>query len=277
MSKPPVLPEIYTGEKNWDEWIDHFESVAAVCGWDEAAKLQWLRVRLTGRASSAFRRLSADTRASYGDAVKALRERFEPDSKKELYMATLNARSRKRNEDWPVYGEDLKLLADKAYPGLQEEAREQFALNQYLAQLDNPQVAFGVRQAKPKTINDAVRLTLEMETYLRSPRLTKVPSVGEDQYEPRVVAAASAVTKSASDNTLQLLLERMERIETELKSCKLSTCAREQPTGAARQRGRSRPLKCWNCNQEGHISRNCQEPRSDSGPQRQGNGKPSEQ
>lgn len=72
----------------------------------------------------------------------------------QLYMASLNSRARKCGEDWAVFGEDLKLLADKAYPDLQEEAREQFALNQFLAQLENPQVAFSVKQAKPKTVDD---------------------------------------------------------------------------------------------------------------------------
>ena len=32
-----VLPEVFTGEKNW---IDHFDSVAAVKNWDEEAKLK---------------------------------------------------------------------------------------------------------------------------------------------------------------------------------------------------------------------------------------------
>ena len=43
-----------------------------------------------------------------------------------------------------------------------DEAREQFALNQYLAQLSNPQIAFAVKQTKPQTVDDAVRATLEM-------------------------------------------------------------------------------------------------------------------
>ena len=29
-TRPVVLPEIFDGTKNWDEWMFHFESVAAV-------------------------------------------------------------------------------------------------------------------------------------------------------------------------------------------------------------------------------------------------------
>ena len=79
--KPVVLPEVFTGEKSWDEWKDHFDSVAAVNGWDDAAKLMWLRVRLTGRAATTFRRLPEAKRANFKEATGALRERFKPASK----------------------------------------------------------------------------------------------------------------------------------------------------------------------------------------------------
>ena len=83
-------------------------------------------------------------------------------------MTELQIRVRKKNNDLASFREDLRQLADKAYPDLQEEARECFTLNQYLARLDNPQVAFSMRQATPETVDEAVKLTLEMEFYLQA-------------------------------------------------------------------------------------------------------------
>ena len=57
-SRPAVLPETYGGDGSFSDWCDHFESVAQVNGWDNAAKSLWLRVRLVGRAQSAYKRLS---------------------------------------------------------------------------------------------------------------------------------------------------------------------------------------------------------------------------
>ena len=42
--RPLVLPEIFTGEGNFDYWISHFESVAVVNKWNDNNKLLWLRV-----------------------------------------------------------------------------------------------------------------------------------------------------------------------------------------------------------------------------------------
>ena len=56
-TRPLVLPEPYDGTGSWSEWSFHFENVATVNSWDDAQKLQWLRVRVTGRAQKALLRL----------------------------------------------------------------------------------------------------------------------------------------------------------------------------------------------------------------------------
>ena len=82
MAKPLLLPEPFDGETTgWSEWMDHFESVAAVNKWVSGEdRLKWLRVRLTGKAQTAFRRLPDDVKADNGTCVEALQRRFNPDS-----------------------------------------------------------------------------------------------------------------------------------------------------------------------------------------------------
>ena len=69
-----VLPKIFTGEGNFDDWINHFESVAAVYKWSDGEKLLWLKVRLTGKAHMAFNQLVHETQESYITTRKALQE-----------------------------------------------------------------------------------------------------------------------------------------------------------------------------------------------------------
>ena len=93
-TRPAVLPEPSKGiggEYGWEDWLVHFNDVAAVNGWDEVAKLKWLKVRLTGLAQRAFQRIPDDRKADFDTAVKSLEERFEPESKRALYAAEFEA------------------------------------------------------------------------------------------------------------------------------------------------------------------------------------------
>ena len=44
--RPLVLPETFSGDGCFSDWIEHFENVVAVNSWDDAAKALWLWVRL---------------------------------------------------------------------------------------------------------------------------------------------------------------------------------------------------------------------------------------
>eukprot|EP00731_Ephydatia_muelleri_P026491 Em0018g591a len=127
-----------------------FESCADVNNWTkDEDRLKWVRVR-----------------TDYSKCVGALKRRFDPDSKRTLKVVELQHRKKEKGEDWASFGDALRLLADSAYPELEEKARECLALNQFLSQLDNPQVAFGVKQKQPQTVDEAALAAMELESYL---------------------------------------------------------------------------------------------------------------
>ena len=75
----------------------------------------------------------------------------------------------------------MRLLTDKAYPDLEEKAKERLALNAYLGLLNNPQVAFGLGQRTPETLDRAVTATLELESYLLQRPGTKQTVAGVEE------------------------------------------------------------------------------------------------
>ena len=159
----------------------------------------------------------------------------------------------------------MKTLVERVYPALQAEAQELLALNQFLAQIEDPQLAFGVRQKTPTTVDAAVAATLELETYMK-PKIAALPTAQIEQLneDAGVIAVATRSEMGGAQDPLNVLLEKMDK----LIDAKLS--ARE----SSRPRGRSgrhpRTVTCWNCQEEGHIARNCPA-------KNQGNGRPSEQ
>ena len=209
-------------------------------------------------ASSKF---PASVQTKYEECIKAFKQRFEPDSKKELYQAELTTRARRRDEDWATYGDVLRTLADKAYSDLEEKARERLALGQFLSNIDNPQVAFGVRQKCPETLDAAVMMTIELESYLK---IATTPTP--------VVAVATAADKSEPlSKALQLLNERLDKLEVMVVSKSNPSSQEKQDTDRAKDAEKRGPI-CWNCGKRGHIARRCW---SSKNSKQQGNSKPS--
>ena len=274
-TRPVAIPEVFTGEgsQSWSDWLDHFDSVAKVNGWNAGNKKKWLRARLTGRAATALRRLPDADKDTFDTIKEALKKGFEPGCKKELYIAEFHSKQKKRTEDWASYAEDLKSLIEKAYPTLQAEAQELLVLNHFLDQIADPQLSFGVRQRAPSTVDAAVATVLELKTYLRPKTVPAMvapvlPETDEETNDIRPIAGvARRQLATRREDPLQTILERLEKLETHLGSG--SRNSRGRGPGFHQKRGRT--VTCYHCHEEGHIKRNC--PKLQAGSE-QGNKKP---
>ena len=249
-ARPLVLPEPFTGETNYCDWIDHFENVTAVNGWDKAAKLQWLRVQLTGRAQIALKQLPEATRGSYGNTLAALKWQFEPESKRELHIAKFQAHGKGKTESWVDFA-DLHKLVDRTYNDLQEEAKEKLSLNRYLDQIADSQVSFGVKQSHPRTLDDAVTATPKLESYKNNkPSGIKVAQVQSDislMYtggeEATVGATGPPENKQSTERLLKAVLHRLECLENNQRLPGGQINAKKMPAGHEPHRTQSNQEK----------------------------------
>ena len=129
MGKPVILLASFSGEGSWGDWLDDFNNVAALNSWDAKQKLLWLK------------KLPDDAKGSFDAAVKALGERFESQSKRELYITKFQMCQKRKTEGWADFGNGLRVPADRAFPQLNTEAKQLLALQQYMGQIDNLQTA----------------------------------------------------------------------------------------------------------------------------------------
>ena len=256
--RPLIYPEVFTGDEDFSEWIQHFESVAVVNGWDDVTKLQWMHVRVTGKARVALARAKAE---SYKRAREALQERFEPSTKKELYKIKIRSRMKKPTETWGDFADELCVLADKAYPELQEKSRDYIALNCYLEQLRDPRINFEVRQRRPKTVSEAVTATLELESCLIEIRSchdqgnNEVSEQRRQSIQVNNAVVADDITKHITV-VLEELTEKLEKLEHKIAEREKS---HKQKGRLYHQQTQKQPQEviCHKCNQPGHYARGC--------------------
>ena len=198
---------------------------------------------MTGQAQKALHRLPPTATATF----EATRD--APESRYTRFQAEFQARRKKATEGWAHFADDLRSLADKAYPTLQEEVRERLVLNAYLAQLPQLQISFSVRQKQPSTLDEAIALTVEMESYVSPQTPAGVSSTLPAEDGP-VPVNVDAVDRDRVGQLTQMVERLTEQVE------KLQQMTRERQPQMRRTR-RGFAGECWNCQQSGHISRNC--------------------
>ena len=249
-----LLSEVFTGDEDFDNWLYLFESVSAINRWSDSEKVLWLNVKLVGKAHMAYQRLSNETCKSYKNTTIALRNRFEPVCKKELYKVELNSRTRREGESWADFGDALIFLASKAFPNFQHETLERLALDRYLDQLVPEQLHFSVMQCRPKTMNESVSETIEIEVYLQL-SATIEESLKRDK--DQCVSLIQTVNDSQIQlsKTLQTLVQRIEELEHLVSpNC---TDSRTQQTKNSSYNQIPMHIKCRRCGELGHFARGC--------------------
>ena len=100
--RPLISPDAFSGATSATDWIEHFEAVAVLNEWNDAAKLRCLPVRLSGKAQTAWKGLSPEVKADY------VEKHFEPESKRSLYFVEFQARGRKKEETWSDLADKLQ-------------------------------------------------------------------------------------------------------------------------------------------------------------------------
>ena len=126
-----VKPEFFNGEDDWDQYISHFQNCADLGRWSETDKALTLSACLKGQARAFYLGLSPLDRTSYHRLVQKFSERFGSVRQQSRYLTKFETRKRKPGEAIASLGDDLRLLAQRAYPDLGPDAQESLALHQF--------------------------------------------------------------------------------------------------------------------------------------------------
>uniref|UniRef100_A0A5S6Q6P2 RNA-directed DNA polymerase n=1 Tax=Trichuris muris TaxID=70415 RepID=A0A5S6Q6P2_TRIMR len=201
-----VSPDVFDGTGSMRDWFESFEACADLNGWSDEEKLKWLKVRLGGQALRAFLCFSDEERKSYQIAKVKLTARFDPPEHAPLHRLEFDARGRSSSETWQSYADVLRCIAERAFPDFSPEVRDFLALQRYLKEVKDRDVAVGVRRAEPKSLDAAVRETLVQENILRATRSAHV--IGHMTHDD-TSATAAQLAEFMNDVT-----ERLAKLES---------------------------------------------------------------
>lgn len=126
-----ISPDTYSGDDDWEQYISHFEDCAELGKWTEKEKVLTLAAKLKGQARVFYTSLPVSDKRSYRLLVARLEQRFGSARQQSRWISRLQSRVRKPGESTAALGDDLLLMAQKAYANLDSDAQEMLALQQF--------------------------------------------------------------------------------------------------------------------------------------------------
>ena len=179
---------MFDGKGSWEDYQAQLDIVATLNGWtDDRLKATYLAVSLGGAARAVLGDLSEAERGEYKVLLKALDNKFGTGNQVEIYRATLKSRTRKKDESLPELAQAITRLTHLAFPGIPCEFWDTMARDNFVDVLGDADMCWNVHQSRPKTLNDALTIAVELEAFLTV-----------DQQRGCTARAAQAIPKSTA-------------------------------------------------------------------------------
>ena len=250
----PQIPNFYGGDQKdgetFEDWVEHFESVAGLAGWDDHFRLVHLASSLRGAANSFYRSCPPTQRSNYRQLIVVLRKRFTPVQLTAVQTQLFHSRRQGQKETVDDFVQELRKLHTKAYsPATRlnpeaEKVGQIVLVNQFISGLrtELQSKVVGVEGSMDELVLKA-RFE-EAKIIELTSRRTPVPF---QKKQP----------ESVSGGPMMSTLRNQPRVP----AAGLSSPAGNRAGVAPSRNGNSSNRKCFNCELEGHMARACPYPK----------------
>lgn len=263
---PMPRQALFDGKATWESFFQPFEALAQACQWDNNEKLFRLTSCLRGEAAEyAFGQLPPEALRDFTQLEKALEARYKEKRTSSSYLAELENRKLQLKEKLADYVADIKKLVIKGYPTADAQTREKINVRHFLKGLTDQQMGVSVGMREPASIDEA-RQILEMYNSLRDEvKNTRVravqPANDSDQFvSEKRLREFGAEIKSCVGKKIDALAQKLDGSNKARASDIPSGSTDHNPGGnsggGARPKKRQN-IRCFSCNGENHIARNC--------------------
>ncbi len=252
--RPVVKPERFDGSEDWATYIQHFEWVAEVNGWNEYDKAKFLTVSVTGTARQILAAVSRDRLLDYQTIVRTLRSRFDPVGRLELHRIQLKNRVRNADESLSDLADDVRRLVDRVFADIPFGAREKLARDCFIDALTDSEMRTRIIQMRTSNIQEAMEVAIELEALSRAEIERNPPS-------KKVRELGQMVQPSTEETVRDIVSKELSKIRKELEDA-------HRPN--YRSQGNS-DRRCFNCGSPSHFVRDCKAPKKSFGDRQSGN------
>ena len=253
-----LKPPRYDGHSDVQLFIEQFQQIADLSGWDEKMTLVQLRGCLDKNAKDCSRASTVKGVYSkllhmFGLSSSEARER-------------LHGLRQEPDESYVKLGIRVERLTKLAYGGLGEEVEIQMALEHFDRALSDSTLRQHLLGIRPKNLEAAVRAAEKYALVSRQPYKFKHKEPYKIAQVNTDVAGSSKVTSQSTNKSVEILLETLtEKLDVQARLIKeqnsrISNLERTQGKSQCSSQSNdadNKPKVCYYCKDPSHFKREC--------------------
>jgi predicted aspartyl protease len=266
-----MRPMKFDGTGSFETFIAHFRNCSEHNKWTKSEQLSWLKCSLIKNAGQVLWDLNPESTNTFQKLVDVLANRFGGVKQTDKHRMELKYRKRKPNEALTDLHQDISRLMALAHPQLPSSSRDTIAVDYFIDSLNDADFALKVRERSPSSLDDALRVSLQLEAWIRDTNRSKTDDHTGGKTRSKEIRGMAVADKgssteiSAIKTQISSLGKQVNELCKDLKT-HLTTNTKEfvetqphqQPTIKSKVINQDeRPKGCFNCHDPSHMKSNC--------------------
>lgn len=283
--RTPMKPNKFDGSTPLETFIRQFEVCARYNEWTDADKGAFLQCALEKGPAQLLWDFGARENVTYRDLVERLRQRYGLEAQQETFRTQLRCRKQREKESLADLLHDIRKLVALAFPGPTNDTTEIIAKDAFLEAMSDRELSLKVREREPRTLDEAYRAALRLESYKRATEDERVyrKRYTDDHRQVRATTeedVSERLFKQLTEFTTEQRLNQekwqreMERLlltkedgapkQVEVKATTARDPAVTKPKTVDHDNRTTQPsfnwkrqVQCYKCQGRGHLARDC--------------------
>jgi len=252
-SKSKIKIPIFTGDGDFEEWLEEFEFTANLCQWNESTKIIKFYENLSGTAKKVFKNMDEIVLKKYNRIIKVFLENFGDVKSRYDNFKKLSMRRQRENENVINYAMEIKILCKKVNTDMDEEDKLMYFVNG----LKN-EIKYEVRRTDPERLEEAIKIAVRTEQNLKDinqfrhySNYNKFKNINENKNYNKFNSKEKSVS----------VIDRSGKPPGKIDSQKNEKMNKNNNNNYLDRKNKEEVV-CYNCGKKGHLQRNCRAPKN---------------